>query len=143
MSNNKKTIDMKTILFTPTKATILTSFGLLSILLTSCGSYQNKSYYDRDGIYVSEQRRPVQTTTQVQTQNEVVYNESKQKNYFGQLLDESKDPEIITDVNSYSSTPSAAANTTQNITQNNSGEKKLSGAKITKLEKLQAKYADL
>ena len=47
---------------------------------------------------------------------------------------------LLHNINSYKE---ELAKETQNLTQNNSGEKKLSGAKITKLEKLQAKYADL
>ncbi len=37
--------------------------GLLSFLLASCGSYQNTSYHDNDGVYGNSTTRYTQTNT--------------------------------------------------------------------------------
>jgi major membrane immunogen (membrane-anchored lipoprotein) len=50
---------MKLVLFL-TKPNKLLLYWCLFILLTSCGSYQNSSYYDSDGIYGSTPRSAVQ-----------------------------------------------------------------------------------
>ena len=42
---------MKTYSFSSKKLSIYSLFGFLSIMVTSCGSYQNSSYYDSDGVY--------------------------------------------------------------------------------------------
>ena len=42
---------MKTNIFFSRNATLYSLIGFLSVLVTSCGSYQNSSYYDTDGIY--------------------------------------------------------------------------------------------
>jgi hypothetical protein len=60
MCNNKNSIYMKTSTTFLTKPNKLLLYWCLSILLTSCGSYQNSSYYDSDGIYGSTPRSAVQ-----------------------------------------------------------------------------------
>ena len=42
---------MKTNIFFARNTAIYSLIGFLSILVASCGSYQNSSYYDSDGIY--------------------------------------------------------------------------------------------
>jgi len=42
---------MKTNIFFSRNATLYSLIGFLSLLVASCGSYQNSSYYDTDGIY--------------------------------------------------------------------------------------------
>ena len=42
---------MKTILQFTKKSTNYLVIGSLLLLISSCGSYQNKSYYDNDGVY--------------------------------------------------------------------------------------------
>ena len=42
---------MKTNIFFSRNAAFYSLIGFLSLLAASCGSYQNSSYYDTDGIY--------------------------------------------------------------------------------------------
>ena len=64
---------MKTITFFSRKATHYSLIGFLSVLITSCGSYQNSSYYDSDGIYGNTAKeKPSVASTQY-------------KNYFSSL----------------------------------------------------------
>ena len=44
-------------------------FGLLAIGTTSCGSYQNSSYYDNDGVYRSAERHTERTEHRYTEQN--------------------------------------------------------------------------
>ena len=48
---------MKTYYISPKSASLYSLIGLLAILMTSCGSYQNSSYYDSDGVYNNNERR--------------------------------------------------------------------------------------
>ncbi|HQK40419.1 MAG TPA: hypothetical protein PLO52_09930, partial [Flavobacterium alvei] len=68
---------MKTNIFSFKNATLYPLFGFLSVLISSCGSYQNSSYYNTDGIYGNSPR-------ETQTVSSVQY-----KNYFKTLQDES------------------------------------------------------
>ena len=74
--------------------TIYYFVGLLSILFTSCGSYQNSSYYDSDGIYGNTPRRAVEVQTQNAPNNQY-------KDYFGSLQNSNQTVEIFTDVDNY------------------------------------------
>ena len=49
--------------------------GLIGSMVTSCGSYQNSSYYDRDGIYGSSERKVVAS-------NNRNYENSPQNNHY-------------------------------------------------------------
>jgi len=75
-------------------------FALIGILITSCGSYQQASYYDNDGIYSSSNK-------QVTTNNKqavVKKTDNTYANYFGEKANEYNDileNEIFTDVDSY------------------------------------------
>lgn len=66
---------MKTNTLSFKNATLYSLIGFLSVLATSCGSYQNSSYYDSDGIYGNTAR---ETQTALSTQY---------KNYFKSLGD--------------------------------------------------------
>ena len=81
-------------------ATLLAISGILGV---SCGSYQQASYYDNDGIYESENVRVVERAPQqVQKKKE----HDPYSDYFGQKADEYGeilDSEVFTDVDSYSS----------------------------------------
>ena len=81
---------MKTYYISPKSASLYSLIGLLAILMTSCGSYQNSSYYDSDGVYNNNERRS----------NTTANNESSNgyREYFRSLQD---DPEIFTDSNNY------------------------------------------
>lgn len=95
MSNNKNAIDMKTNYFSSQKISIYSLFGILGLLITSCGSYQSTSYYDNDGVYGTNNKQ--QRTTETNPQNNLY------KDYFGSLQEDNKEPEVFTDVENYSS----------------------------------------
>ncbi len=54
--------------------------GLLSFLLASCGSYQNTSYHDNDGVY----GKSTNTYTQTATTN----TNNQYKDYFKSIQDD-------------------------------------------------------
>lgn len=88
---------MKTNNFSSRKLSIYGVFGLLTLVLTSCGTtYQNKSYYDNDGVYVSEAPKKVA--------DEDRKNNEKYKDYFSSLNQENQ--EVFTDVENYTSNDS-------------------------------------
>ncbi|MFZ0597325.1 MAG: hypothetical protein WAM46_10115, partial [Flavobacterium sp.] len=66
--------------------------GFLSFLLASCGSYQNTSYNDNDGVYGGSTRTYATNTTNTNNQY---------KDYFKSLQDDNQPTEIFTDVDSY------------------------------------------
>ena len=67
--------------------------GFISVLLTSCGSYQNSSYYDSDGIYGTTSNRTIETRAQNTPNNQY-------KDYFGSLQN-NQPVKIFTDVENY------------------------------------------
>lgn len=69
--------------------------GFLSILLTSCGSYQNSSYYDGDGIYGNTGKNITERENQ-NAQNNYY------KQYFASLQNNNQPVDIFTDIDSYS-----------------------------------------
>ena len=84
-------------------AILYTAVGLLAV---SCGSYQQASYYDNDGIYGSDTRVSVERNPQRVAQQQQTKSDDAYTNYFGQKADEVGeilDSEIFTDVDSYSS----------------------------------------
>ena len=83
---------MKTNYFIKEKSSIYTLFGLLALVVTSCGSYQNKSYYDNDGIYGGGEKRVATETNS---------NNTYYKEYFSSLNKENE--EIFTNVDEYNS----------------------------------------
>lgn len=88
---------MKTNFISFPKPSLKSTIGFLSILiLASCGSYQNSSYYDNDGIYGTTERR----FSPRESQNE---SSSVYQNYFSSLQDSIKTTPILTDVNQYGS----------------------------------------
>ena len=89
---------MKTNTISPKKTSLYSFIGFLSILLSSCGSYQNSSYYDSDGIYGNTDTRTIVRTTErvVETNPNTPY-----KEYFNSLQNNNQPTEIFTDVDSY------------------------------------------
>lgn len=76
---------------------------LLTTILTSCGSYQQASYYDNDGIY-SSSTEPVRVTEQRPRMPQSAPKPNTYGDYFGQKADEYGeilDSEIFTDVDGY------------------------------------------
>ncbi len=70
--------------------------GFLALLITSCGSQQNRGYYDNDGIYGNGTGRAADT--QGTTAQNLYY-----KDYFGSFTDGQEEAEIFTDVENYRS----------------------------------------
>lgn len=85
---------MKTTVFYQRNIPQFAFIGFLCLLISSCGSYQNSSYYETDGVYGSNSSR-------------VVYNESQNtsgnqyQEYFRSLQNTNSSSEIFTDVESY------------------------------------------
>jgi hypothetical protein len=92
LHNNKNPTDMKTIIFHPTNPHF-NSCRTITPLTASCGSYQNSSYYDTDGIYGNTYSRNIETNTQ--------NNQNQYKEYFGSLRDDNQTPEVFTDIDNY------------------------------------------
>jgi hypothetical protein len=86
---------MKTNIFSPKKTSLYSLIGFLSIVLTSCGSYQNSSYYESDGIYGAT-ARPVEKIVD-NNQN------THYQDYFNSLQNNNQPTEIFTDVDNYGS----------------------------------------
>lgn len=84
---------MKTNYYFPKKMSFYSLFGLLALLTTSCGSYQNSSYYDNDGIYGDNEKSK---SREVANSNSGYY-----KEYFSSLSKENE--QVFTDVEKYSS----------------------------------------
>ncbi|MEN2413766.1 hypothetical protein [Flavobacterium mesophilum] len=85
---------MKTSTYLRQNSSYFYLIGLLSFLLASCGSYQNTSYYDNDGVYGKSTNTYAQTT--------VTSTNSQYKDYFKSLQDANQPTEIFTDVDNYS-----------------------------------------
>ncbi|MCL9769830.1 hypothetical protein NAT47_05315 [Flavobacterium sp. HXWNR69] len=90
---------MKTYYLYTQKNAIFTLFGLLAVITTSCGSYQNSSYYDNDGVYGSE--RP---SNQVENKYSE-QNLEKSNKYAQQFKNMQEEYVVFTDVDNYSSNP--------------------------------------
>lgn len=86
---------MKTTIFPYPKTAFCSLIGFFSFLVTSCGSYQNSSYYDSDGIYGNTDIRNTEKTAQNNSSNHY-------KEYFNSLQNDNQPTEIFTDVNNYS-----------------------------------------
>jgi hypothetical protein len=113
MSNNKNAIVMKTFYFSRMNMSVLSLFGILSLVVTSCGSFQNSSYYDNDGVYGSDENPRAKVS---ESNNSGYY-----KEYFGNLK---KDNEVFTNVDSYTSATDSLKNESASRTvapSNNAG----------------------
>lgn len=91
---------MKTYYFSARPKFLCLTAGLLGLLVASCGSYQNTSYNDNDGIYSDGQRR----TSTVAQQNP----SNQYQQYFGSLQKDN-DVEIFTDVDNYKTADDSTA----------------------------------
>ncbi|MEN9907704.1 MAG: hypothetical protein RLZZ540_845 [Bacteroidota bacterium] len=84
---------MKTNIFSSKEVQNYLCIGLLSLFMVSCGSYQNSSYYERDGIYGASNNRNVERNTS---------SDNYYKDYFSSLQNDNQTPETFTDIDSYS-----------------------------------------
>jgi hypothetical protein len=82
---------MKTNIFSSQKASLY-SLRFFERLITSCGSYQNSSYYG-DGIY-GDQGNPTQRRTTENSNN-------RYSDYFSSLQNDNQSTEIFTDIDQY------------------------------------------
>ncbi|WP_273566154.1 hypothetical protein [Maribacter halichondriae] len=79
---------------------------LVGLFVVSCGSYQQASYYDNDGIYADPNDRIVERTPQEKLTPQQKQEKNTYSEYFGQRADQYEEileGEIFTDVDSYSS----------------------------------------
>ncbi len=84
---------MKTKYFSNSAKSIKSLIGLFAFVVVSCGSYQNSSYYDRDGIYGESASADSSRAKSESSQT------NQYKDYFGSLQNDNV--EIFTDVDSY------------------------------------------
>ena len=94
---------------TPQKLRSVTFSGLLGLLVISCGSYEQASYYDRDGIYAKEPQKMVVTESRTPPPAQQQQGDDFYQDYFGEKsrdLNEYMESEVFTDPNSYSSVES-------------------------------------
>ncbi|MFA9189695.1 hypothetical protein AAGV33_15875 [Flavobacterium sp. FBOR7N2.3] len=85
---------MKTNIFPPKEIRNYLYIGLLSLFMVSCGSYQNSSYYESDGIYGASANRNIERRN---TNSDNYY-----RDYFNSLQNDSESPEVMTDIDKYS-----------------------------------------
>ena len=85
---------MKTYYFSSKRLSIYLLFGSLGLAISSCGSYQNSSYYD-DGVYGNSQKQNRETNSNDNSQS------NKYQEYFSDL---NKNQDVFTNVDNYSST---------------------------------------
>ena len=101
---------MKTYSYSSKRLSIYSLFGLIAFAVSSCGSYQNSSYYDRDGVYGNSQnKREVSNKDNSQS--------SKYQDYFSNL---NKESQSFTDVDKYSTVNNDTIKRTENYNSNNS-----------------------
>jgi len=92
---------------------------LLALFINACGSYQQASYYDNDGIYGDSSRVERQQAPQANPSENTNKDTNTYSDYFGQKASEYgsiADGAIFTDVDSYTS--SAHANNDQQYATN-------------------------
>ena len=87
---------MKTTLFFSPNAALYFLIGFLGVLTTSCGSYQNSTYYDSDGIYGNTETKKKEIAPQDKSSNYY-------KEYFNSLQNNNnQSSDIFTNVANYS-----------------------------------------
>jgi hypothetical protein len=86
---------MKTNALITRKTPLYFLIGFLGLVVTSCGSYQNSSYYDNDGVYSTNGEKIVIKDNQPNSAS-IQY-----KQYFSSLQSTGGSGEIFTDVDSY------------------------------------------
>ena len=100
---------MKTYFFYSKRLSIYSIFGLMAFVVSSCGSYQNTSYYDGDGVYGNSQSNKKEVSNKENSQSD------KYQEYFSDL---NKDSQVFTDVDQYSSVNNDTIKRTENYNNN-------------------------
>ncbi len=90
---------MKTYYLSSRKLSLYSVIGFFGLVVSSCGSYQNSSYYDHDGVYGSERPRG-DYNNRYSEQNMAQANNYKE--YFSDLQKDANNG-VFTDVDNYSS----------------------------------------
>ena len=106
---------MKTLNFNQKISPALLLAIMVGLTLTSCGSYQNSSYYDRDGIYGSNERRTYSREYASNTNDK----SDEYRNFFASRIPANDTVQTFTDVdkyNSYGSNQQANQNSTSGNT---------------------------
>ncbi len=101
---------MKTYSYSGKRLSIYSIIGLVAIVVSSCGSYQNSSYYDSDGVYGNSQNKREVTNRDNSQSN-------KYQEYFSDL---NKDSQSFTDIDRYTTVNNDTIKKTENYTSNNS-----------------------
>lgn len=83
---------MKTNYFSAKKVSFYTLLGFLTLIVVSCGSYQNSTNFDNDGVYGNSQNKTQQNAPNNQYQS-----------YFKSLQAEEESQEIFVDIDNYNS----------------------------------------
>ena len=94
---------MKTIYTFQQKTLRFLSLLVGAITVTACGSYQNSSYYDNDGVYGPD--KTVRYEQPVQNETIVVEDNNKYSQQFKNMEGDFGTTEVLTDVDNYKSTP--------------------------------------
>jgi hypothetical protein len=102
---------MKTYYLSGRRISIYSLFGFLALAITSCGSYQNSSYNNEDGVYGNSESNSKRAANDSEQNN-------KYKEYFSDL---NKDSESFTNVDNYSSVQNDTVNKTQSYNDSNTG----------------------
>jgi len=102
---------MKTYYYSSKRLSIYSLFGLIAVVVSSCGSYQNSSYYDNDGAYGNSQSN----------RREVTNNNSQSNKYQEYFSDLNKDLESFNDVDSYASIYNDTIKKKESYNSNNAG----------------------
>src|SRR5690606_16921161 len=93
---------MKTKLPILSKIPMLFALGMLAMFVVSCGSYQNSSYYDNDGVYGNYDRNNDEVPNKYSEEN--FQDGQKYAGKFKAMQDEYQDQyDYFTDVDNYSS----------------------------------------
>lgn len=94
---------MKTIYTFQQKTLRFLSLFVGAITVTACGSYQNSSYYDNDGVYGPD--KTVTYERPAQNESVVVEDNNKYAQQFKNMEGDFGYTEVLTDVDNYKSTP--------------------------------------
>ena len=94
---------MKTNRIFQLKTLRLLSLVVVTITIVSCGSYQNSSYYDDDGVYGPDNSEKAKRI--VQNETYTGSNSSSYAQQFKSMKEEFGPTEVLTDVDNYKSTP--------------------------------------